>query len=279
MIISQLLREASQQLAEVSDSPRLDAETLLAHALERNRTWLMTWSDQVLENEQLTAFNRLLQRRLQGEPVAHITQQREFWSLPLSINAHTLIPRPETELLVEQLLERYPDETTLSLLDLGTGSGAIALALASERPTWSITAVERSPGALEVARYNGERLKLHNIQWLEGSWFEPVAGQHFDIIASNPPYIPSSDPHLKQGDVRFEPRTALAAGDDGLDDIRHICALAGKHLKPGGLLIIEHGYDQKNAVFDEFDKNCYTNIHQLHDLAGQPRLTLGIFPT
>ncbi len=276
MQVGELLKQASGQLAQ-SDSPRLDAEVLLAHSLHKDRSWLMTWPERELDATQLAAFHALLRRRIEGEPVAHILGEREFWSLSIRVTPDTLIPRPETELMIETLLELYPDSPPLSLLDMGTGTGAIALAMASERPTWRISATDQSAAALEVARHNANQHQL-DIECIHGSWFEPLGSRRFDMIASNPPYIPEQDPHLQQGDVRFEPRSALAAGADGLDDIRLICARAGAHLNPGGLLIIEHGYDQKDAVLRIFTDNGFENIQQIHDLAGQPRLTLGIIP-
>ncbi len=275
--VADLLQQSREQLAAISDSPRLDAEVLLAHSLSQSRTWLMTWPDKALDASQLAAFTTLLQRRLQGEPVAHILGQREFWSLPLKVTPDTLIPRPETELMIETLLELYPAQPPRSLLDLGTGTGAIALAMASERPDWQITATDQSTTALAVARHNAEQLGLE-AEFLAGSWFAPLGSRRFDIIASNPPYIPQHDPHLMRGDVRFEPISALAAGHDGLDDIRTICEQAPQHLMTGGRLIIEHGYDQKTAVYEVFAQNGFENLLQIDDLAGQPRLTTGIFP-
>lgn len=276
MIIRQLLLSATEQLNKLTDTPRLDAEVLLAHSLDKNRTWLATWPDKTLSNDQLQAFTRLLNKRMNGEPIAHITGIREFWSLKLQITPDTLIPRPDTELMVEQILSSTPAEHEISLLDLGTGSGAIALALATERPHWKITATDQSAAALEVARLNAKQLNISNIDFRSGNWFEPLHGHEFDIIASNPPYIPQHDPHLAQGDVRFEPLSALASGDDGLDDIRLICTQAKSYLHPAGKLFIEHGYDQKAEIFDIFNKNGYTHISQTLDLAENPRVTYGI---
>lgn len=276
MDIRQLIETASHQLSEFSDSPRLDAEILLAHCLGKNRSWLMTWPENTPHEAQLQQFQQLLQQRLQGRPIAHLTGEREFWSLPLKVTADTLIPRPDTELMVEQILLHYPTEPAIQLLDLGTGSGAIALALAHERPGWQITASDRSDAALQVAQHNAQRLGL-NIKLQHSDWFSALSGQSFDVIASNPPYIPQADPHLLQGDVRFEPPGALASGKDGLDAIRHICATAPEFLNPGGQLFIEHGYDQMAKVHAIFSKNHFHSIQQHQDMAGNPRLTSGTF--
>jgi len=278
MQITQLIKTASQQLEDTSDSPRLDVEVLLAHSLQQNRTWLATWSDKELSQNAINAFNEYLKRRQQGEPIAHITGRREFWSLDLKVNKNTLIPRPETELMIEQILQLYPQDSAIHMLDLGTGSGAIALALASERPAWHITATDKSTDALQIARQNAQQLKIKNIEFLSGSWFEPLKGMQFDIIASNPPYIPEHDPHLSQGDVRFEPLSALTAGTDGLDDIRQICQQAPAHMKPQAMLIIEHGFDQKVNLQHIFMHSGYKTIRQIDDLAGNPRLTAGLKP-
>lgn len=274
MNIRQLIDTASQQLNAISDSPRLDAEILLAHSLGKNRSWLITWPENTPDETLLQQFQQLLQQRLQGQPIAHLTGEREFWSLSLQVTPDTLIPRPDTELMVEQILAHYPAKPPIQLLDLGTGSGAIALALAHERPAWQITASDRSEAALQVARRNAERLGL-DIEFIHSDWFSALQGRRFDVIASNPPYIPCADPHLSQGDVRFEPLSALASGDDGLDAIRHICATAQAFLKPAGQLFIEHGYDQKVEIHDIFHRNHYHSIQQYHDLAGNPRLTYG----
>lgn len=277
MQIHQHLKNASQQLESISDSPRLDAEVLLAFNLQKSRTWLVTWPDKTLSDTEINLFQKLMQRRINGEPIAHITGHREFWSLDLLVNQHTLIPRPETELMIETILQLYPQEK-LNLLDLGTGSGAIALALASEQGQWSITATDQSSEALTLAKKNAQQLKLEQIQFLQSDWFAALKQQNFNIIASNPPYIPDADPHLSQGDVRFEPRSALASGNDGLDDIRHITQHAQQHLQSEGMLIIEHGFDQKREMMAIFEQNNFINILQINDLADNPRLTYGFKP-
>ncbi len=278
MDVSQLIKSATQQLLKLTDSPRLDAEVLLAHCLQKNRTWLVTWPEKELPTADIERFRQLLQRRITGEPIAHITGTREFWSLPLTVTADTLIPRPDTELLIEKILQIYPLETDISLADLGTGSGAIALALAYERPHWKIIATDQSAAALAIAKQNADNLNLSNVSFKLGNWFEPLGNQVFDVIVSNPPYIPQADPLLTQGDARFDPITALASGDDGLDDIRLIASQAGKHLKPLGRLFIEHGYDQKPEMLDIFSKNAFTEIQQANDMANNPRITFAINP-
>ncbi|MEN8214082.1 MAG: peptide chain release factor N(5)-glutamine methyltransferase, partial [Pseudomonadota bacterium] len=242
--VKQAIRTAENQLRQQVDAPRLEAEILLAHTLGKPRTWLIAWSDNPLDSEQLQRYAALVEQRLRGAPVAHLTAQREFWSLPLTITPDTLIPRPETELLVEIAVGLYPAGEGITVADLGCGSGAIALAIASERQHWSILATDRSHEALEIARHNANTLHIENIRFHQGDWFDALPEEiRVDILVSNPPYIPEDDPHLKQGDLRFEPRPALASGSDGLDAIRQIVAKAKDYLKPGGCLLLEHGYN------------------------------------
>ena len=275
MNIRDQLNQAEQQLSPQSDSARLDAEVLLCHVLNKNRAYLLTWPEQELSASQFELFQQLLRARLSGQPVAHLTGEREFWSLKLKVTPDTLIPRPDTELLIEQILNTYPENHELDLLDLGTGSGAIAIALASERPSWKIIATDLSEKALLVARQNAETMQLKNIEFRQGHWFDPLPGLSFDIIVSNPPYIPANDPHLTQGDLRFEPLTALASGIEGLDDIEVICRQAAEHMNPNGLLIVEHGYDQAEKIHHIFHKHGYKNICQHRDIANNPRITVG----
>lgn len=278
--IHEILQSAQQQLiaAGLTDSPRLDAELLLCHALNVSRTYLFTWPEQTLNTEQLKKFPPLLTQRLQGHPIAHILGEREFWGLSLIVTQNTLIPRPDTETLVEAALTRLPNKSKkeITVLDLGTGSGAIALALKSERPDIDITAVDYSQHALEIAKQNAQKHQL-NIQFLHSDWFSALntSNKLFDCIVSNPPYIEDKDPHLTQGDVRFEPLSALTSGKEGLDDIQIIVQHAPLHLKPQGWLLIEHGYHQAKAVAKIFRANHFINIQLQHDLAGQPRVTLG----
>jgi release factor glutamine methyltransferase len=275
MNITHTLQQIAERLDTVSDSARLDAELLLCQVLGRPRSYLYTWPEYELDEAQAEALEKLVERRLGGEPVAHILGRREFWSLELAVSADTLIPRPETELLVEAALARIPEQADWSVADLGTGSGAIALAIASERPNCRVTAVERSAGALEVAKQNASRLGLSNVEFLQGEWFAPLAGRRFQVILSNPPYIPESDPHLSRGDLRFEPRSALAAGPDGLDDIRQLVSGAPAFLCPPGWLLLEHGYDQGTAVTGLLGDAGYTEVADLADLQGHGRVAVG----
>ncbi len=275
MNIAQTLQEVAERLQAVSDSARLDAELLLCDVLLRPRSYLYTWPECELSDTEQCTLEDLVARRCAGEPIAHILGKREFWSLELAVNADTLIPRPETERLVEAALERIPETAAWSIADLGTGSGAIAIAIAAERPGCRITAVERSEGALEVARDNAIRLGLGNIEFLRGNWFSPLTGRCFEMILSNPPYIPESDTHLSRGDVRFEPRTALASGADGLTDIRQLVSGAGRYLRSPGWLLLEHGYDQGKAVTALLHEAGFLDVVDLSDLLGHGRVAIG----
>ncbi len=273
--IHELLTQATQSLNQ--PSARLEAEVLLCHVLQKDRSWLFAWSDRTVDAKHSELFLQLLEQRIEGVPLAHLTGEREFWSLPLKITAATLIPRPDTELLVENVLALADQRKRLKLLDLGTGSGAIALALASERPDWQITASDYSEDALETAAENARRLGLNQINFTHSNWFENLHGR-FDIIVSNPPYIAENDPHLGQGDLRFEPRSALASGPDGLDDIREITQNAAMHLLPDGWLLFEHGFQQGPAVRAILRTRNYNNIHTKQDLAHLDRVTSGTRP-
>lgn len=261
--------------------PRLEpdeADLLLCHALARPRTWLFTHGDDEVDALAAERFEALVQRRAQGEPVAYLTGRRGFWSFELDVGPATLIPRPETERLVELALERLPADQALRVADLGTGSGAIALALAAERPQAAVVATDASAPALEVARANATRLRLPNIEFRLGDWFAPLQGERFALIASNPPYIAADDPHLEQGDLRFEPATALASGPDGLDAIREIAARAPAHLLADGWLLLEHGWDQGASVRGVLAAAGFTDVTTERDLEGRDRVTLGRYP-
>jgi len=275
MNIQQALQQASNELAESSPSPALDAQVLLCHVLQCNSAHLAAWPEKALTDEQQERYGRLIAQRQHGLPVAHLTGQREFWSLDFSVNNSTLIPRPETETLIEFILSHFADRKHLRMLDMGTGTGAIAIAIASEKPGWQITASDIAAAAVELARHNSEKLKCENINFIQSDWFENISAKDFDLIVSNPPYIAADDPHLSQGDLRFEPATALVSGKSGMDAIEHICMQAKNHLAKNGWLIVEHGYNQKQQVADCFTKNGFVQITQQQDLSGHIRMSAG----
>jgi release factor glutamine methyltransferase len=273
--INQALSDARHSLQATSPNPAVDASILLCHVLGCSPAHLIAWPDNQLSPHQALQFKEILQQRIEGKPVAYITGEREFWSLSLKVTNDVLIPRPDTETLVEFVLEKFPGSPALTVADLGTGSGAIACALAAERPAWNIIATDNSPEALNIARLNASVHKLENIHFVHGEWFEPLTDLEFDLIISNPPYVAIDDPHLAQGDVRFEPEAALSSGELGMDAIAHLALQAGQYLKAGGWLIVEHGYDQQQLVYDCYKQGGFENIVQLTDLAGQPRVTAG----
>lgn len=275
MNIEALVALAKTRLAESgSDSPSLDAAVLLCHVLQKPRSYLLTWPEKILTAEQQTEFDTLLTRRLSGEPVAYIIGEREFWSLPLKVSPSTLIPRPDTERLVELALEKA-EQIPGDILDLGTGTGAIALALASELPARHVFGVDLRHEAQQLAIENSQRLQITNVTFLQGSWFTPlVEGIKFALIVSNPPYIEESDPHLEQGDVRFEPKSALVAEDNGLADIKYIAQTAREYLLAEGWLLFEHGYEQATAVQTILKELGYQAITTEQDYAGNDRVTL-----
>ncbi len=256
-----------------------DAALLLAHALGRPRAWLYAHGDESPDAAAVQRFEGLLARREAGEPVAYLTGRRGFWHLDLRVTPDTLVPRPETERLVELALERLPPGTPSRIADLGTGSGAIALALALERPRARVVATDASGAALAVARGNADALGAGNVEFRHGNWFEPLAGERFDLVASNPPYVADGDPHLAQGDLRFEPAAALASGADGLDDIRVIVRDAPAHLVPGGWLLLEHGFDQGAAVRALLLAAGFAEVGTGRDLEGRDRVGFGRWPT
>jgi release factor glutamine methyltransferase len=273
--LADLLNEAAARLGDASDTPRLDAELLLAHALGRGRSHLRAYPEALPSAEQARVFEGLLAARVRGEPIAYLTGKREFWSLEFDVTPATLIPRPETELLVEQALARIPPGIALDLLDLGTGSGAIAIALAMERPRCRVTAIDLSADALHIAAGNAARLGLTNLEFLQGNWFAPVAGRRFHVVVSNPPYVAEGDPHLDEGDLRFEPMTALSSGSDGLKDIRHIVAAAPAQLCAGSVLLLEHGLDQSAAVRGLLEAAGFAHARTFQDLTGHDRVSCG----
>ncbi|NYF21177.1 release factor glutamine methyltransferase [Xanthomonas sp. JAI131] len=267
-----LLRAASARI------DRADAEALLIHALQRDRAWLFAHARDPLPTAAAERFDALLARRAQGEPVAYLTGRRGFWTLDLAVGPATLIPRADTERLVELALERLDTAPGRRAADLGTGSGAIALALASERPQAQVLATDLSDAALAVAQANARTHGLHNVRFAHGPWLAPLARQRFDLIASNPPYIAAGDPHLAQGDLRYEPASALASGADGLDDIRLIVAGASAHLLPGGWLLLEHGWEQGEGVRALLADAGFAAVATYQDLEARDRVSLGCWP-
>lgn len=276
MTFRQWLTQAIARLG-ASDSPRRDAEILLGHVTGKARTWILAFDETVLTAEQLAELEALLARRANGEPVAHLVGQREFWSLPLFVSPATLIPRPDTECLVEQALVRLP-QTACRILDLGTGTGAIALALASERADCKVTAVDFMPDAAALAARNAAHLALNNVTVLQSDWFSALKGQRFAMIVSNPPYIDETDPHLAEGDVRFEPRTALVAADQGLADLAHIIREGRQYMLPNAYMLLEHGWKQGEAVRALFNEAGYLDVETCRDYGDNERLTLGRWP-
>ena len=275
--IQNSLSLAADNLSAVSDSALLDAEVLLSYCLHKTRSFLRAWPDKSLSAEQFESFWNLVQKRQQGQPIAYLTGEREFWSRSFTVNPDVLIPRPDTELLIEISLNLFYAQQIGNILDLGTGSGILGITLAAERPLAKVIATDISPVALQVAQANAKRLSVSNVQFLQSNWFEAIAETTFDLIISNPPYIPADDPHLQQGDVRFEPQTALVSADNGLKDIGILVAQARNHLIPGGHLLIEHGYNQQSAVQDIFNAFNYQQVATHHDLSGNPRVTSGLW--
>ena len=288
--LTETLRNDSKRLEAVlnldSGSARIEVQCLLQAVLQVSRAWLFTHPEQILDTEQQAHYTALFERRLRGEPLAYILGEREFYGLNFRVTPATLIPRADTELLVELALQRIPQPLPASpcqgrsehahhVLDLGTGSGAIALSIAHARPDIEVTAVDASQDALDVTRFNAQRLEFGNVRLLRSDWFSALEGERFDFIVSNPPYIAAADTHLLQGDLRFEPRTALASGADGLDDIRRIVAQARLHLNAGGWLLLEHGYDQAERVRELLQCAGFTGIFSACDLAGIERVSGG----
>ena len=258
-----------------ADEAGLDARLLLQHVLGVSHAWLIAHGEDLVASAHLNEYDQLLQRRLLGEPIAYIMGQREFYGLLLKTNKNTLIPRPDTEILVEVAISKLDQNKLQHVLDLGTGTGAIALAIANVRPLVKMTAVDFSLESLEVAKENANRLGLNKVKFMQSHWLDALVGKSFDVIVSNPPYIAKDDAHLKQGDLRFEPLTALVSGNDGLDDIRTIIQEAPHHLNNGGWLLLEHGYDQASEVAQLLADNNFSQISHALDLAGIERVTLG----
>jgi len=281
--IKWLLNAATSTFTPMSDSAKLDAELLMCHVLDCNRTYLFTWPDKTLDETQISSFQELCEKRQTGHPIAHLIGFREFWTLNLKVSPTTLIPRPDTETLVEQALFLVSEQKCkqqdehLTGLDLGTGTGAIALSLASELPSWDWLAVDFIADAVSLAQENAKLNGITNCKIIQSDWFENIPNTKFNLIVSNPPYIDENDPHLSQGDVRFEPLSALTAADAGLSDIKLIVAQSKGYLQANGLLMIEHGNTQGKMVRDIFISNGYTKVNTIKDLSLNDRVTVGYF--
>ncbi|HHR6078044.1 TPA: peptide chain release factor N(5)-glutamine methyltransferase [Providencia alcalifaciens] len=273
MRYSEWLQQAVVRLS-ASDSAKRDAQILLQHITGRSRTYILAFDETELTPHEQQQLEALLARREQGEPIAYIVGEREFWSLPLYVSPATLIPRPDTECLVEQALARLSQDEC-RILDLGTGTGAIGLALASELPNSRVTGVDFNPDAVALAQRNQQRLAISNIQFSQSDWFTSLPNELFDMIVSNPPYIDEGDVHLSQGDVRFEPSTALIADNQGFSDLAHIIATSKQYLKQQGWLLLEHGWQQGLTVRELFNENGYTNVETCLDYGGKERISLG----
>ncbi len=268
------LSQAIKQLDRF-DNPRLEAETLLSHVTGQNRTYFRTWPEKTLSDEQHEQFQHLVARRLNGEPVAYLTGFQDFWSLNLKVTPDTLVPRGDTELLVEQALERIPSDQTWHIADLGTGSGAIALSLALERPRCHVVATDINPDTLAIAKHNAQANQLSNVDFKLSNWLKELGAQQFELIASNPPYIAEDDPHLNGDSLPHEPHGALTPGGDGLSALRTIIDQARQHLCSPGWLLLEHGYDQGDAVQHLLRESGYRDVQTYLDLGGNPRMSCG----
>ena len=276
--IKKALKDAITLLSLSSPSAQLDAEVLLAFVLNTSRTFLYTHPEKILTSTVKTNYEHLILQRTEGQPIAYLTGTREFWSLPLRVSKDTLIPRPATELLVELALLLLKDWPTASLIDLGTGSGAIALALAVERRAWHIMASDINPGAIDIAQYNAAQLGLSNVMFMVSDWFNAIPLQSYNAILSNPPYIAEHDPHLIEGDLRFEPKNALMSGVDGLKSLTYLIKASYDRLLPGGLLLLEHGFQQREAVANLLNESGYEQIHCWQDGEGHDRVSAGWRP-
>jgi release factor glutamine methyltransferase len=277
--IQSLLSKANQQLLSASETPMLDAEVLLCHCLDKNRSFLRAWPEHQPSGQELTRFTSLIDQRSQGTPLAYLTGQREFWSRNFKVSSAVLIPRPDTELLVELCLKLLPVGQSCKIIDLGTGSGIVAITLAAERPLANVFASDLSAAALDIARYNAAQLTTGNVSFRQSNWFDTITEDSFDLIVSNPPYIAEHDPHLSEGDLRFEPSSALISPNNGLQDIRQIAKQARLRLQDKGRLLVEHGYNQQTEVQTIFHELGYQHVNTHADLSGNPRVTSGIWNT
>ncbi|MCF6202381.1 MAG: peptide chain release factor N(5)-glutamine methyltransferase [Methylococcaceae bacterium] len=277
--IQTALSTATKLLKKTSDSASLDTEVLLCHVLNKSRSHLRAWPEKKLQEKDKQQFLQLIKQRQQGLPIAYIIGSREFWSRDFKVNNQVLIPRPDTELLIELSLRILADAQKTSLLDLGTGSGIVGITLAAERPNIDVIATDLSVQALTIAKENAATHQIKNIHFIQSNWFAQIPGLNFDLIVSNPPYIANNDPHLSQGDIRFEPKSALTSDEQGLSDIKKISAQAHNFLTHNGTLAIEHGFDQQKAVQTIFKSFNYHNIKTHSDLSGNPRVTTGQWKT
>lgn len=278
--LATLQQDAIRTLRDISETARLDAELLIAHVLDIPRTRFITQPDTPIDAQQLDKVQATLAQRKQGVPVAYLIGSQHFWDVELAVTKDTLIPRPETEMLVETALTLFDAEQPVQLADLGTGSGAIAIAIAKARPRWQVLATDRYAPTLAIAQHNAANYQLDNIRFLQSNWFDQLPPeQRLDMIISNPPYVPEQDPHLQQGDVRFEPPHALRSGEDGLNDIRHLISTSRDYLKADGWLLLEHGYDQGAAVNALFAQAGYQIFQQQRDLGGHMRISYGKMAT
>ncbi|ORU91910.1 MAG: protein-(glutamine-N5) methyltransferase, release factor-specific [Cycloclasticus sp. symbiont of Bathymodiolus heckerae] len=273
--IKKALSDAANTLLN-SDSPNLDSEVLLAHVLNKRRSHFRAWPEKMLSANDHNSFTQLIEKRLAGTPIAYLIGEREFWSRPFKVSADVLIPRPDTELLIEVVLQKFKSPHPITFMDMGTGSGVIGITLALELSNARITATDSSSAALGIAQENAFQLNAKNVEFINSNWFSNIPNQTFDLIVSNPPYICSNDPHLHEGDVRFEPPSALIAKHSGLQDFEVIAAKAPHFLKPDGILLFEHGYQQGEQVQSLLESSGFKAIEQFQDIQGHTRATLGI---
>ncbi len=278
MTLESLIAHGCKCLAPCSDSAKLDAQLLLCLVLNKEPSYLLTWPEKTIDATLVKQYLSVLTRRQSGEPIAYITGVKEFWSLPLAVSTATLIPRPDTEILVEQVLDMFQGQNNINCLDLGTGTGAIALALSSENPSWQIEGIDYSDEAVTLARLNAKNLQLPQVKFYQSDWFSAVdKAQKYQLIVSNPPYIDSEDKNLLHGDVQFEPNSALIAGNNGLADIQFIAQTAPEYLAEHGVLFFEHGFEQGSAVRKIMTALGFTQVKTVTDLSGHERVTFGAF--